>query len=473
MRTILSVLALLALASPAAADLADDYRDAAARLTGAALQGSEAYDDLAYLCDHFGHRLSGTPQLEAAIDWCAKRMREKGLENVRKEEVLVPVWVRNEESAWIVSPARHELSILGLGRSVGTPEGGITAEVVVVKDFDELAALPDDAIAGRIVVYNAVYEGYGATVPYRSRGPSEAARRGAVAALVRSIGPMSYDTPHTGALRYAEDAPQIPAAAITIENATQLERMQDRGDHIQVHLEMGAQTLEDAVSYNVIGEIVGSELPQEIVVVSGHIDSWDVGQGAQDDGGGCMISMEALALMKRTGLRPRRTVRVVLFTNEENGLRGGTAYRDQHLDALEHHVAAIESDSGTALADGFRVEIREDAYPGEDDGAAAWLEENRSTAVRRLQEISPLLTPLGSGRFFPAGSGADIGPIVKEGVLGLGMNHDSRPYFEIHHTRADTFDKVKRDEFEKNLAILAITAFVLADMPDRVFSWPR
>jgi len=472
MRRFLAGLVLLLWTAPTAADLADDYRDAAALLTGAALQGSEAYDDLAYLCDHFGHRLSGTPQLEAAIDWCAQRMREKGLENVRKEEVMVPVWVRGEESAWITVPRRHELSILGLGRSVGTPEGGITAEVVVVADFDELAALPDDAVAGRIVVYNAPYVGYGATVRYRSRGPSEAAKRGAVAALVRSIGPMSYDTPHTGALRYAPDAPQIPAAAITIENAEQLQRMQDRGDRPQVHLEMAARTLDDAVSYNVIGEIVGSERPEEIVVVSGHIDSWDVGQGAQDDGGGCMISMDALALMRKVGLRPRRTVRVVLFTNEENGLRGGNAYRDDHREELEHHVAAIESDSGTALADGFRVDIRADAYPGGDD-PEAWLLEQRAAAVSRLAALSPLLEPLGSGRFFPAGSGADIGPIVREGVLGLGMNHDVGPYFEIHHTRADTFEKVVREDFEKNLAILAITAYVLADMPDRVFPWPR
>ena len=312
------------------------YREPASRLVGAALADTAAWDRLAELTDTFGHRLAGSKGLENAIDWAIGEMSRDGLENVRGEKVMVPHWVRGRESAEIVSPVRHPLVMLGLGNSVGTPAGGIEAEAVVVRSFEALDAL-GTALKGKIVVYNVPWTGYGETVRYRSTGASRAAAHGAIGMLLRSVGQPGLRTPHTGALSYAPEQPQIPAAAIANEDADRLQRLQDRGQKLVVRLMMEARMLPDAESANVIGEIVGRERPEEIVVLGCHFDSWDVGTGATDDGGGCIASWEALRLMKKLGLRPRRTVRVVLFTNEENGLRGGLAYREQHAAELANH----------------------------------------------------------------------------------------------------------------------------------------
>jgi carboxypeptidase Q len=345
-------------------------------------------------------------------------MRAWGFENVRKEPVQVPVWVRNEESLEIIAPAHHDLALLGLGRSVGTGPDGMTADVVRVTSFEDLAARPDAAIAGKIVLFDVPFDGYGKTVRYRGSGPSAAARRGAVAALVRSVGPDGMRTPHTGALRYADDAPQIPAAAISFEDANQIARMLQRGDDVTVRLIMGSETLEDGTSYNVVGEIPGTDLADEIVVVGGHIDSWDVGQGAQDDGAGCLLSMEAVRLIADLGLQPRRTLRVVLWTNEENGLRGGEAYASQHGDEIDRHFAAMESDTGNGLADGFRFDLRSGALG---DGATeADLEAARARGKAILEEVSGWLEPLGSDRVHLSYGGADIGPLAEAGVPALG-----------------------------------------------------
>src|SRR5258706_2622505 len=296
----------------------DAYRDPASRLIGEALASTFAWDRLAVLTDTIGNRLSGTPALDRAIQWALGEMTRDGLENVHTERVMVPKWVRGSESAEIVEPARHTIVMLGLGDSVGTPPGGVQAEVVVVHSFEELDSKAASA-RGRIVLFNVAFTNYGETVRFRSTGPSRAARHGAVAALVRAIGPSGLRTPHTGALAYATDAPKIPAAAITAEDADRLQRMADRGDRAVVRLTMDAHFDADAPSANVVGEIRGREKPEEIVVVSGHLDSWDVGAGATDDGGGCVVTWEALRIMKKLNLRPRRTVRVVLWTNEENG----------------------------------------------------------------------------------------------------------------------------------------------------------
>jgi carboxypeptidase Q len=435
---------------------------AAERIRNAAMESRAGYDALGILCDNFGHRLSGTETLEAAIDWSAETMRNWGFENVRKEPVQVPVWVRNEESLEIIAPAHHDLALLGLGRSVGTGPAGITADVVRVTSFEDLAARPDEAIAGKIVLFDVPFDGYGNTVRYRGSGPSEAARRGAVAALVRSVGPDGMRTPHTGALRYADDAPQIPAAAVSFEDANQIARMLERGDDVTVKLVMGSETLEDRTSHNVVGELPGTDLADEIVVVGGHIDSWDVGQGAQDDGAGCLLSMEAVRLILDLDLRPRRTLRVVLWTNEENGLRGGEAYASRHAADVDRHFAAMESDTGNGLADGFRFDLRAGALG---DGATeADLQAARERGKAVLEEVAEWLEPLGSDRIHLSYGGADIGPLAEAGVPALGVNHDTTEYFRIHHTEADTFDRIFLEDFQNNAATMAIMLFALAEM---------
>ena len=429
---------------------AEDYRERAARIIGAALTSDTAYRRLSYLSDRIGHRLSGSESLERAIEWALAEMRRDGLEGVRAEKVMVPHWSRGEESLEVREPVRRELALLGLGGSVGTAAGGLTAEAVVVRGFDELDAL-GERVRGKVVVYNVPFTTYGATVQYRGSGASRAAKHGAAAALIRSVTPVSLQTPHTGALRYDEKQPKIPAAAITIEGAELLQRMQDRGERPVVRLKMGAKFLPDAESANVIAELRGSEKPEEVVVVSGHFDSWDVGQGAHDDGGGCIVAWETVRLLKQLGLRPRRTIRAVLYTNEENGLRGGNAYRDAHRAELANHVLAIESDSGVYRATGFGLD---DAAPPQ--------------ARADVREIARLLAGIRADNVAADGGGADIGPIMREGVLGMSLNVDGTHYFDIHHTHADTMDKVDPQELASCVAAMAVMAYVAADAPERL-----
>jgi len=275
----------------------DAYRDPAARLIGEAVSSTFAWDRLAVLTDSIGNRLSGTPALDRAIQWAVAEMNKDGLENVHTERVMVPKWVRGSESAEIVEPARHAMVMLGLGDSIGTTGEGIQAEVVVVHTFDELDAKAA-SVRGKIVLFNVPYTNYGETVRFRAGGPSRAARHGAVAMLIRAVGNAGLRTPHTGALQYSSDAKKIPAAAISSEDADRLQRMADRGSKTVVRLKMEAHFEADVESANVVGEIRGRERPDEIVVVSGHLDSWDVGAGATDDGGGCVVTWEALRIMK-------------------------------------------------------------------------------------------------------------------------------------------------------------------------------
>ncbi len=441
-------------ATPAVAPIVQEfdvrpYREAAGRIIGAALTDDTAYRRLAYLTDSIGNRLSGSAQLDAAIRWAMGEMRRDGLDNVRAEKVMVPHWVRGQESLELLEPIARPLPMLGLGNSTSTPPAGITAEAIVVRNFDELEAVGERA-RGRIVVYNAPFTTYGATVQYRSTGASRAAKLGAVAALVRSVTPVSLQTPHTGALRYADEQPQIPAAAITIEGAEMLQRMQERGETIRLRLKMEAHFLPDAESANVVAEFKGRERPEEIVLVGGHIDSWDVGTGAHDDGGGCIVAWEVARLLKRLNLRPRRTIRVVLFTNEENGLRGGNAYREAHKAELANHVLAIESDSGVYRPVGFG--LAETASP-------------QTRAV--VKRIAGLLTNLDANTIAPDGGGADISPIMRDGVTGMSLNVDGARYFDIHHTHADTMDKVNPRELAMCVAALTVMAYVVAEMPQR------
>jgi len=426
----------------------DRYRAAAARIIGAALTSDRAYSRLAHLTDHIGNRLSGSKNLERAIEWAITEMKRDDLDNVRAEKVMVPHWVRGEESLEMVTPVPTKLQMLGLGNSIGTPVEGITADAIVVRSFAELDRL-GERVRGKIVVYNAPYANYGATVAYRWGGASRAARYGAVAALVRSITPVSLQTPHTGSMNYDPAQPKIPVAAITIEGAEFLQRMNDRGDHPRLRLKMEAKFLPDAESANVIAELKGAEKPDEIVLISGHFDSWDVGQGAHDDGGGCIVAWEAVRLLKELGLRPRRTIRVVLYTNEENGLRGGNAYHDAHRAEIAKHILAIESDSGVYRPEGFGL------------AATAPLQ-----ARSNMMEIARLLSGIGADQIAADGGGADIGPMMGDGVIGASLDVDGAHYFDIHHTRADTLDKVNPRELALCVATMAVMAYTVADMPE-------
>jgi len=438
------------------------YRAAAERLIGAALAGDHAYLRLSQLCDGIGHRLSGSRSLERAVAWAASSMREDRLDRVWLQPVKVPRWVRGEERAEMIEPGPQKLSILGLGRSVGTPPGGITADVVAVESFAELDSLAAEAVRGKVVLYDVPFTRYGETVRYRGQGANRAARRGAVAALVRSVGPVSLRTPHTGAMsEYVDSLPKIPAAAVTIEDAAMMRRLLQRGERVRVRLEMGAHALPDTLSHNVIGEIRGRERPDEVVVVGGHLDSWDVGQGAMDDGGGCVISMEALRLIRRLGLRPRRTVRCVLWTNEENGLRGGNTYLDSLGRRVDRHVAAIESDGGVERPIGFGVRVQRVGTDSTDGARTAH-------AVERLREIGKLLAGLGADIVGDDGGGADIGPLMRRGVPGIAHRTTMEHYFDWHHTASDMLDKVNAIELRKNVAALAVMVYVLADMPEEL-----
>ncbi|MFL5579423.1 MAG: M28 family metallopeptidase [Gemmatimonadaceae bacterium] len=451
MRICTRLLAALLLAAPAAraqAPIADRYREAADRLIDAATRDSAAWQRIALLSDTFGPRFSGTPALERAIDWVLAEMKRDGLDNVRGEPVMVPRWVRGEESAHLVQPRAARLHMLGLGGSVGTPARGITAEVLVVSSFEDLVAKAAQA-RGKIVLFDVPFTSYGQTVAYRGRGAIEAAKVGAVASLIRAVGPFGMQTPHTGSMQYDTTGAvaKIPGAALSMEDAMMLHRMQDRGARIVVTLVMGARTLPDAPSRNVVAELVGSERPDEVVVFGGHIDSWDVGTGAMDDGGGVVAAWEAVRLMKALGLRPRRTVRVVGWTNEENGLRGGNAYRDQHRAALGKHVLAIESDGGVFKPLGF-------GFTGSDSARAI------------VRQVATLLDRVGAGQIGAQGGGADIGPVMREGVPGMGLEVDGTRYFWYHHSEADTPDKLDPRDVALSVATMAVMAYVIADLPE-------
>ena len=431
-----------------AGDIAESYAAEAKRITDACLTNAKGFERLAELCDTFGPRFTGSQNLEDAIDWILEKMEEDGLANVHGEKVKVPRWVRGKESMALISPHKKEMHILGLGGSIGTPKKGIRGEVFVVNSFDDLEANAEKA-KGKIVLFNVPFTSYGETVQYRYGGASAAAQAGAVASLVRSIGPFSMNTPHTGGMRYEDGVKKIPHAAITLENAEMFQRIQDRGGTITVKLKMDGHYIPDGWSRNVVAELPGTEFPEEVIVMGGHIDSWDVGQGAMDDGGGCVAAWEAIRLLKELGLQPKRTIRVVMWTNEENGTRGGNAYRDDHLDELDDHILAIESDGGVFSPEGF-------GFTGSD-------------AARTLvKDIANLLEPIGSNFIGDSGGGADIGPIMREGVPGMGLRVDGSKYFWYHHTNADAIDKLDQDEFNRCVASMAIMAYVVADMDDRL-----
>ncbi len=437
------------------------YRETAERITRAILAENQAYDRLEELCVGIGHRLSGSIGLEKAIDWAMATMKSDGQVNVGRENVMVRHWVRGDESVTMLEPRVQKLNVLGLGDSVGTPPEGITAPVVVVADEEELEAL-GEGVRGKIVLFNRAMppydprrgSGYGTAVRYRVHGARMAAERGAVGSLIRSVTASSLHTPHTGGMQYGDAPTRVPAAALTIEDTETIARLQSLGIPVVVNMKMEAKSLPDAVSANVIGELRGSTHPEEVVVIGGHIDSWDVGHGAHDDAGGCVIAMEAMHVLRKLNLIPRRTIRVVLWTNEENGLAGGKAYAAQHAGELGRHVAAIESDSGVFKPLGYGISCTE--------------KDREAVAAAQLEEIMGLFPPeMGELTARIGGGGPDISPMRKAGVILMGHRVEGSRYFDYHHTHADTIDKVDREELSRNVAMMATVAYILADMPER------
>jgi hypothetical protein len=443
----------------ASSGIADHYRAVATKIIAEARADRGAYQKLDELTTTIGHRLAGSPELDRAIAWAAASMKADGLE-VHTEKVMVPHWVRGAEDAAIVTPQPHPLHLIGLGGSIATPKGGITAPIVVVHDWKELDT-NKDRIKGAIVVYDVAmpawteenHSGYGQVVPYRMGGASQAAKRGAVAALVRSVTARSLGTLHTGAMGYSDDAPKIPTAALSVEDTELLDRLAKRGP-VTIHLRLDEQTLPDAESANVIGELQGTDKRDEIVVIGGHIDSWDVGQGAHDDGAGITTMMEVGRVLKQLKLTPRRTIRIVLWVNEENGVRGAKAYAKDHEAELGKTVLAVESDSGGFSPRGFST--------GHKDAEAG------KRARARIAEIATLLSPLHATHVGDGHGGTDIEPMAAAGVPQVGLDVDNRIYFDYHHSEADTLDKVDPQQLADDVAAVAVLAYVVADLPSRV-----
>lgn len=456
-RTVLSaVLGLFLLAAAPASEL-PDQQAVAARIIGAALVDGRAYDTLTYLCDRIGHRLSGSKGMERAVAWTAEELERAGADRVWTESMRVPHWVRGEASAMLTAPIEEGMPVLALGGSIATPPEGIEAEVVIVEGFEELEAL-GDAVAGKIVLFNRQIEpgfgerGYGWAVGGRVNGAARAARFGAVAHLVRSLGTAHWRLPHTGAMNYEEGTPKIPSAAIATEDADRMVRLIAAGETVRLRLKLGCKTLDDVESANVLAELTGREKPEEIVLIGAHLDSWDVGQGAHDDGSGVAAVIETIRLLKALDLRPRRTIRAVLFTNEENGLRGGRDYAERH--GRDQHVAAIESDSGGHAPRGFGVTAG-------------------NGGVALLESLSGPLKAIDADTVFPRGGGADIGPLMRAtGTPGLALVQDTTHYFDFHHTEADTLDKVDPDDLARNAAAMAYMAWALAEHPETLIRIP-
>jgi hypothetical protein len=429
--------------------LTDGMRADLASLIAAARATNGAYETIRELLEAAGPRLTGSPGDALAVAWATRALEARGFSNVHTEPVTAPHWERGEESGALVLPIPLRLSLCALGGSVGTPAGGVEADLVEATSLDGVDALGAKA-KGKIVLIWQVMErsaaggGYGATVPIRTSGASRAASVGAAAVLVRSVGTSDARFPHTGALRYDEGIPRIPAAALAVPDADLLHDYLAKGTRLRLRLTLGARMLPDVRTANVVGEIPGREKPEEIVVVGGHLDSWDLGMGAVDDGAGCGISIEAARLVGKLPRRPRRTIRVVLFANEENGLAGGLAYAKAHAAELARHVGAIEVDEGSGRARGF-----------------GWMA--GPSAAPFFEELAAFLGPHGLGETRNGGGGADVGPMRLAGVPLFSPVQDVARYFDIHHSADDTFDKIDREELNTNVATVAALLYTLAE----------
>jgi carboxypeptidase Q len=431
------------------------------QLQKAALESDYAYRQVAHLANNIGPRLSGSAQAAKAVEYVARDLRALGCE-VRLEKVMVPHWVRGEETAALVqfpgqaANTAQKIVLCALGNSVATPKEGIEAEVLAVKNFDELKSMPRERVAGKIVLFNYPFDkqmaaegrsfkAYSEAVVYRSDGPSAAARQGAVACLVRSVGNAEYRLPHTGLTDYAKDAPKIPAGAVTAEDADLIVDLVRQGP-VKLKLVLTPQTLPDAESANVIADIKGSEHPDQVVIVSGHLDSWDLGTGAIDDAAGIAVSMETANLIRKLSLKPKRTIRVIAWMNEENGEAGSKQYAKDHEKEIQNHFAAMETDGGAGHPIGVNIKAKPEV-------------KGMFTPVANILQAS------GAGILdLVEHCGADIEPLERAGVPAFSPIQDSRFYFNYHHTAADTLDKIVPKELAENSAVVAVVAYALANM---------
>ena len=431
------------------------------RLQQAALSSDYAYRQVGHLANNIGPRLSGSAQAAKAVEYVANELKAIGCE-VLLEKVMVPHWVRGEETAALVQfpgqapETTQKIVLCALGPSVATPANGITAEVIAVRNFDELKSLPRDRVAGKIVLFNYPFDkqmaaegrggdAYGQAVVYRSDGPSAAARNGAVACLIRSVGGAEYRLPHTGQTKYANDAPKIPAGAVTAEDADLVADLARQGP-VKMKLILTPQQLPDAESYNVIADIKGSEYPEQVIIVSGHLDSWDLGTGAIDDGAGVAVSMEVANLIQKLRLKPKRTIRVIAWMNEENGEAGSKQYAKNHEKEFSNHFAAMETDGGAGHPIGINIK-------------------GNSEVKKMFAPVAALLQESGAGSLnLVEHCGADIEPLEKAGVPAFSPIQDNRFYFNYHHTAADTLDKIVPKELAENSAVVAVLAYALANM---------
>jgi len=409
-----------------------------------ALADTFALDALRELCDEVGPRLAGSEGMRRAHAWGLRRLAEAGADTAWTEEVMAPRWERGVEWARLTHPYDTPLPMLGLGRSIGTDGVPLEAEVLAVSDWDELEARQDE-VAGKIVLFDPPWVHYGANVQYRAHAASRAAEYGAVAALIRPAG-FGQNTPHTGVMRYADDQPRIPSASLSSEGAALIHRLSDQGVKPRVALSMEAENFDDGPCANVLGDLRGRELPEEIVLIGGHLDAWDTGGGAHDDGGGCVIMVAALKVLNDLDLRPRRTIRVVLFTSEEYGGQGGDAYAEIHADEIDHHVLALESDAGCFAPSGFSVKAD-------------------SLTITELAPFAAPLAGLGADNVYPGWAGVDIGPLVEQGVLGVGHRVHGEEYFRYHHAPSDVFEAVRPEDLAANVAAVAAFIYAVADYP--------
>jgi len=432
------------------------------KLQKAALESNYAYRRLAHLANNIGPRLTGSPQAAKAVEYVADEMRKAGL-SVTLQKLTVPHWVRGVETGEIVqfegmaSGTTQKIVLAALGGSIATPAQGLTADVVVVTNFDELEALGRAKIAGKVVLFNNKFDralqesgfggaAYGQAVGYRFNGAVQAARYGAMGVLVRSAGASQNRLVHTGAMGYDANITKIPAAAVSYEDAELIASLATNGK-VRVHIILTPQTLPDTTSYNVIADLKGSEKPDEVVVVGGHLDSWDLGTGALDDGAGVVVSMQAGFITKFLKLRPKRTIRIIAYMNEENGGVGGREYAASEKDNMAQHFAAIESDLGASHPLGFYFSGKREALP-------------------YFAPISKLLLDQGAGQvqWQPGGVGSDIGPLTQNGVPSFAPWFDQRSYFNYHHTAADTFDKIDPKELAEVGSVVAVLAYALANL---------
>ena len=413
----------------------------------------KAYDNLRFICKEVGPRLSGSPQAEKAVKETFRMMKEMGADTVYLQPCMVPHWVRGtKENAFLVGEKETPISlnVCALGNSVGTGKRGLKAEVVEVRSFKQLDSLGEKGIKGKIVFYNfamnptyvETFRAYAEAGQFRGRGPSMAAKYGAVGVMVRSLASNIDDYPHTGATTYNDSFPRIPAIAVSTRDAEYVSNELKKKKPLQLYFRTECEMLPDVLSYNVVGELRGSEFANEIITVGGHLDSWDLGEGAHDDGAGCVQSMELIHVFKRLGIKPKRTIRIVLFMNEENGLRGGRKYAEIAKAENKKHIFALESDAGGFTPRGFGFSVKGDS-------------------LSRIREWLPLFTPYGIDKFTEGGGGADIGPLRSLGTVLCGLNPDSQRYFDHHHAANDTFEWVSKRELHLGAITMAQLVYLV------------